>query len=69
MESYSIMKNKMRNAKTHDVVEGKETWIFIDTKCQFDQTISFQWNHLFQVFLKGDYQVFLQYDWSMKLNK
>ena len=56
------MKNERKNVKTWDLVEGKETWVFIDTKCKIDQKISFQWNQLFQDFLVGDYQMLLQDD-------
>ena len=62
MASTSGMKNKTKSAKTWDLVEGKETWVFTDTKCKIDQKISFQWNHMFQYLLTEDYHLLLQDD-------
>ena len=62
MESTFDMKNKRKNSETQDLVEGKETWVFTNTKWKIDWKISFQWNRLFQDFLIGDYQMLLQYN-------
>lgn len=69
MESTSGMKNKIKNFETQDLVEGKETWVFTDTKCKIDQKISFQWNQLFQYFLIGDYHMLLEDDLWKELSK
>ena len=55
MVSTSGMKNKSKSVDARDLVEGKETWVFTDTKCKIDRKISFQHNQLFQAFLMRDY--------------
>jgi hypothetical protein len=47
MESTFGMKNKRKSLETQYLVEGKETWVFTDTKSKTDHKISFQWNQFF----------------------
>ena len=69
MASTSDMKNKRKSAKTQDLVEGKDTWVFTDTECKIDRKISFQWNQFFQDLLTRVYQMLLQDDPCMELIK
>lgn len=63
------MKSKIKSVENQDLVEGKETWVFIDTECKIDQKISFQWNQLFQYFLIEDCHMLLKDDICMELSK
>ena len=69
MSSTFGMKNKKKSVETQDLVEGKETWVFIDIECKIDQKISFQCNPLFQAFFTCDYHMLLQYDMCKELSK
>ena len=69
MASTSSMKNKRKSVETQGLVEGNETWVFIDTEYKINQKISFQWNQMFQYFLTEYYQMLLQDDLCMELSK
>jgi hypothetical protein len=44
-------------------------WIFADTECQVDKTVTFTSNSLFQEFQDKEFQMLLQDDMSTKLSK
>ena len=67
--SNSRMKNKRKSVEIRDLVEGNETWVFIDTECKINRNMSFQWNQMFQYFLTRDYYMLLQDDLWKELSK
>ena len=69
MESTLSMKTKRKSVDTQDLVEGKGTWMFTDTKCKTDRKTLFECNQQFQAFLVGDYQLLLQDDPCRELSK
>ena len=69
MEITSDIKNKGKSIETQDLVEGKETWVFIDVKCNIYRKISYQWNNMLQYFFPEDYQMLLQHDPCKYLRK
>ena len=67
MFSTSHLKSKRNTIE--EPMEKQEIWEFTHTKCQVNKKISFKWNTLFKEFQKKYFQVLLQDDPSMELNK
>ena len=69
MKSTSTFKNKRKIVEIKEQAKGKERWIFTNTKCQVDRKVSFRWNHLLQDFKTREFQVLLQDDPIIEMNK
>ena len=69
MESTFSLKNKSKTIEIQEQAKGKESWIFMDTKCQVDWKVFFQWKCLFQDFQTREFQVLFQDDPILEMSK
>ena len=65
--STSMLKNKRKVVE--ESIKEKGTWIFADTKCKVDKTVTSTWNSLFKEIKDKDFQMLLQDDVTTKLSK